>query len=198
MIVQKLRRLESLPNRYWSGFLLGVTLAVFSGLAAGCTLTMRDQPRYEPFEESAFYADRSSARPDIPDTVARGQLHLDEHLYVGRVNGAFAQTFPFTVTLEVLEHGQERFDIFCSPCHGMLGDGNGIVTEYGMRKPTSFHDPELRDEPAGYYFALISDGHARDAQLRIAHSRCGSMGNCGLYSRLTAQPKCRRIADAAR
>lgn len=127
-------------------------------LATGCALDMRDQPRYEPLEKSVFFADNSSARPLVADTVARGQLQIDDHLYTGRVNNEFAQTFPFTVTLEVLERGQERYNIFCSPCHGYVGDGQGIIVEYGLRAPTSFHDPELREEPPGYYFDLISRG----------------------------------------
>jgi mono/diheme cytochrome c family protein len=128
------------------------------GILAGCALSMHDQPRYEPLEESTFFADGASARPRVADTVARGQLRLDEHLYSGRVNGDFAETFPFTVTVDTLERGQERYNIFCVPCHSLVGDGQGIMTEYGMREPTSFHDPELRDEPPGYYFTLITNG----------------------------------------
>jgi hypothetical protein len=127
-------------------------------ITAGCALTLWDQPRVDPFEESRFFADGSSARPRIPGTVARGQLRLDDHLQRGRVDGRFAETFPFTITLEILERGQERYNIFCAPCHGLVGDGHGIVTEYGMRVPTSFHDPELREEAPGYYFTLITDG----------------------------------------
>jgi hypothetical protein len=126
--------------------------------AAGCALNMHDQPRYENFEESAFFEDRLSARLPVADTVARGQLQLDQHLYNGRINGDFAETFPFTVTLEVLEQGRERYDIYCSPCHGLVGDGQGIITEYGLRAPDSFHTPELRAEAPGYYFDLITYG----------------------------------------
>lgn len=125
---------------------------------AGCTLTMRDQPRYEPFEESTFFAEGASARPRVADTVARGSLPADEHLATGRVNGEFAQSFPFTVTLATLERGQERYDIFCAPCHGLVGDGEGIVPEYGMEAPPSLHDAGLREEPAGYYFTVITNG----------------------------------------
>lgn len=131
---------------------------LFGLLSAGCALTMADQPRLEPFEASSVFADGASARPSAPGSVARDQAPQDPHFTTGRVGGSFAQTFPYTVTLEMLERGHERFDIFCSPCHGLLGDGNGVVVEYGMRQPTSFHDPELRDEPSGYYFALITGG----------------------------------------
>ena len=136
------------------------TWLIFSvAIITGCALNMRDQPRYDSFEESAFFEDRLSARPHIPDTVARGQLRIDEHLYTGQTFGNdFAPTFPFTVTMEVLERGQERYNIFCTPCHGITGDGQGIVVEYGMREPTSFHDAELRERPPGYYFDLITRG----------------------------------------
>ncbi len=136
-----------------SGLLVGLAM-----LTVSCRLDMRDQPRVEPLAESNFFADKASARPRVADTVARGQLRLDQQLYTGRVNGELIATFPFTVTQATVERGQERFAIFCAPCHGLLGDGQGIITEYGMRVPASFHDPELRDQPAGYYFEVITDG----------------------------------------
>ena len=128
------------------------------GVLAGCRLDMRDQPRYEPLEESTFFPDRASARPRVADTVARNQPVLDDQLHTGRVNGQVADSFPFTVTVAVLERGQERYNIFCAPCHGLLGDGKGVITEYGMPVPASFHDPDLRAEAAGYYFTIITDG----------------------------------------
>jgi mono/diheme cytochrome c family protein len=127
-------------------------------LTAGCTLTMRDQPRYEPFEQSTFFADQSSARPRLADTVARGQLPLDEHLTTGRVNGDFVDSFPFTVTVATLEQGQEQYTIFCAPCHDLVGNGQGIITDYGMESPPSLHEPDLRGQPAGYYFTVITNG----------------------------------------
>lgn len=135
-----------------------IGLLVCLGIVAGCTLDMREQPRYDPLEPSPFFADGASARPRVADTVARGQLHLDDHLYTGRIDNRFAQTFPFTVTLQTLERGQERYDIFCAPCHGLVGNGDGIITEYGLRRPNSFHDPEVAAQPPGYYFAIITNG----------------------------------------
>ena len=135
-----------------------IGLISYVGLLAGCTLTMADQPRYEPFEKSTFYEDNLSARPPVADTVARGQLQLDEHLFSGQVDGEYAQTFPFTVTLDVLERGQEQYNIFCAPCHDRVGSGQGVMVEYGLRSPPSFHTPELREQPPGYYFDLISQG----------------------------------------
>lgn len=136
--------------------LLSLVLALL--LLAGCRMTMADQPRYEVFEASTLFADGTSARPRVADTVARGELSEDTHLTEGRVNGQVAETFPFTVTQTMLERGQERYEIFCAPCHGTLGDGHGVITEYGMTRPNSFHDPDLRAESVGYYFTLITNG----------------------------------------
>ncbi len=135
-----------------------IRLCICLALTAGCALDMRDQPRYEPFEQSTFFADTAIARPRVPGTVARGQLNLDEHLHTGRIDRRLVDAFPFPITRETIERGQERYEIFCTPCHGLTGDGLGIVIEYGMRRPTSFHDEELRAEPHGYYFATITNG----------------------------------------
>ena len=94
----------------------------------------------------------------LPTPSSHDQLRIDQHLYTGQINGEFAPTFPFTVTLEVLQQGQERFNIFCSPCHGRLGDGQSIMVEYGLEAPPSFHTQDMRDEPPGYYFDIITRG----------------------------------------
>ena len=124
----------------------------------GCTLTMEDQPRFEAQEASLLFADGTVSRPRVPDTVARGELALDPLLTTGQVGGEFADSFPFTITQSILERGQERFNIFCAPCHGMTGDGQGVITEYGMPQPDSFHSTDLRERQAGYYFSIITDG----------------------------------------
>lgn len=136
--------------------LAAVVLAL--GLAAGCRLDMHDQPRYEPLEASTFFEDGRSARPRIEGTVARGELREDVHLYTGRVGGELATTFPFPVTRETLERGRERYQIFCSPCHGGLGNGNGIIVQRGFTQPTSFHDPRLRNVAPGYIFDVVTNG----------------------------------------
>ena len=119
---------------------------------------MHDQPRYEPLEASAFFPDGRSARPTLPDTVARGQLRTDTHLYTGKVAGKPAETFPFPVTREVLLRGRERFEIFCSPCHDRAGTGQGVVVQRGFRSPPSFHVERLRNAPVGHFFDVISNG----------------------------------------
>ncbi|HXF59558.1 MAG TPA: cytochrome c, partial [Candidatus Saccharimonadales bacterium] len=88
----------------------------------------------------------------------QGQLRLDDHLYRGRVGAGFAATFPSPVTIAVLEHGRERYDIFCAPCHDRTGSGRGMIVERGYRAPTSFHIDRLRQAPPGYLFDVITRG----------------------------------------
>lgn len=134
---------------------------------------MYDQPRYEPFQASAFFDDGSSARHPVPGTVARGQLDVDEHLHSGRVDGKDAATFPFPIDLAALERGRERYNIYCSPCHGEQGDGRGMIVRRGFSPPPSFHESrgsrpadspiptydDLRTAPPGHFFRVITEGH---------------------------------------
>ncbi len=119
---------------------------------------MADQPRYGPLAPSSFFGDARSARPLVPGTVARGQLRDDELFYTGRLNGQLAGVFPFPVTSEVLKRGQERFNIFCAPCHDRTGSGNGMITQRGLRHPPSYHIDRLRQAPAGHFFDVITRG----------------------------------------
>jgi mono/diheme cytochrome c family protein len=119
---------------------------------------MHDAARYDPLEASAFFADGHSARPLVANTVARGLLREDEHLYQGRVNGQLADTFPMPITAEVMARGQERFNVFCSPCHGRTGAGNGMVVQRGFRAPPSYHEERLRAAPVGYFFDVMTNG----------------------------------------
>ena len=119
---------------------------------------MHDQPKYTPLRESTFFADGRSARAPVAGTVARGELHEDTLLYNGKVDGADATMFPFAVDEKVMARGQERYDIFCSPCHGRTGKGDGIVVQRGMRRPPSFMEDRLRSAPAGYFFDVMTHG----------------------------------------
>ncbi len=145
------------PSFHWRPVALLLLLPTLALLAA-CRLDMRNQPRYEPFEANAFFDDGAALRPVVADTVARGQLREDEQLHTGRINGELADSFPFTPTVALVERGQERYTIFCAPCHGISGDGTGTMTRYGMEQPVSFHDPALRAESTGYYFTVITNG----------------------------------------
>jgi mono/diheme cytochrome c family protein len=119
---------------------------------------MHDTPRYEPLEGSAFFRDGRGSRTLVANTVARGMLREDEHLYAGKIDGQLTNVFPMPVTGEVMARGRERFNVFCSPCHGRTGQGNGTVVQRGFRAPPSFHEERLRDAPAGYFFDVQTNG----------------------------------------
>jgi len=125
---------------------------------AACRQDMHDAPRYEPLEASAFFTDGRSARMLVANTVARGTLREDEHLYQGTIGGQLTDTFPMPVTPELMARGRERFNVFCSPCHGRTGQGNGIVVQRGFRAPPSFHQERLRRAPVGYYVNVETNG----------------------------------------
>jgi mono/diheme cytochrome c family protein len=127
-------------------------------IVAGCRQDMHDSPRYEAFEASASYADNRASRTAPAGTVARGWLREDEALYTGKVNGQAVTTFPFAITRANLARGQQRFNIYCTPCHGRLGDGNGMVVQRGLRQAASFHQDRLRQETPGYFFDVITNG----------------------------------------
>jgi len=119
---------------------------------------MHDQPRYKPLAPSDFFGDGRSARPVVEGTVARGHLRIDSARYTGKVSGEDVTDFPFTITRADLLRGQERFNIFCSPCHSRTGDGNGMVVRRGFRKAASYHTPKLRAAPVGHFFDVITNG----------------------------------------
>jgi mono/diheme cytochrome c family protein len=119
---------------------------------------MHDQPRVKPLARSEFFDDKRAARPLLEGTVARGQLRDDDHLYTGRVGKELAASYPFPVTAEVLQRGRERYAIYCTPCHGQLGNGEGMVVQRGFKRPTSFHVERLRNAAPGYFFDVMTNG----------------------------------------
>lgn len=127
-------------------------------LLAGCQQKMADQPRYEPLDRSIFFGDERAARPLVEGTVARGQLRNDEHFYQGKERGKLVNTFPFPITPSTLARGQERFNIYCSPCHDRVGTGQGMIVRRGYRAPASFHIDRLRQAPVGYFFDVMTNG----------------------------------------
>jgi len=124
----------------------------------GCRQDMHNQPKFIPLRESDFFADHRSERPLVEGTVARGDAEGDELLYTGKLNGQDSTFFPFPVTWDVMRRGQERFDIFCSPCHGRTANGDGMVVRRGFRAPPSLHVDRLRQAPAGHFFDVITNG----------------------------------------
>ena len=119
---------------------------------------MHDAPAFGPLEENTFFTDGRSQRTPMANTVARGTLREDTHLYDGRIDGQLADTFPAPITGELLQRGRERFNIFCAPCHGRTGKGDGMVVQRGFRGPVSFHIDRLRDAPPGHFYDVIARG----------------------------------------
>jgi mono/diheme cytochrome c family protein len=124
-----------------------------------CRNDMHNQPKYKPFAATNFFGDGRSERPAIEDTVARGQLHLDDARYTGKVNGKDIDYFPIQITQADLQRGQERFNIYCSPCHGRLGNGHGMVVARGLRQPPDYTDPRLVNAPVGHFFDVMTNGY---------------------------------------
>ncbi|MGB8116746.1 MAG: cytochrome c [Candidatus Sulfotelmatobacter sp.] len=136
----------------------GLILTTIS-LLVGCRLDMQVQPKQSPFVRSDFFPDQRSERPLVEGTVARGQLHENAYLYTGKIGTTFGDYMPFPLTKEALERGQQRYNIYCSPCHSMLGDGKGFVPSRGFsRMPPSYHTPELEKAPLGQLFDVITHG----------------------------------------
>jgi mono/diheme cytochrome c family protein len=119
---------------------------------------MHNQPKYVPLRGSTFFGDQQSARPVVAGTVARGQLREDTLLYTGKVDGIDATVFPFAIDERRLRRGQDRFNIYCSPCHARTGEGDGMIVRRGYRRPPSYHDDRLRNAPVGHFFDVITNG----------------------------------------
>jgi mono/diheme cytochrome c family protein len=124
----------------------------------GCRQDMHDQPKYIPYRESTFFADERSERAPIEGTIPRGHLHEDVMLETGKLGDTDAAFFPFAIDEVAMQRGRERFEIFCSPCHGRIGDGNGMVVQRGYRRPPSFHIDRLRQAPPGHIVDVITNG----------------------------------------
>lgn len=124
---------------------------------SGC-YDMRYQPKFETYEETEFFADGRSARPLVDGTVARGFLREDDHMYKGKINGHYADTFPFPIDEKILKRGQERYNIYCSVCHDHAGYGRGMVVQRGFKQPPTYHDERMRNMPAGYFYEVIGQG----------------------------------------
>lgn len=149
-----------------AGAVLATTLLV------GCRSEMYDQPRYEALEPTSFFKNGTSARASLPGTIARGRLPLDDLLHTGKVGGQFADAFPFPIARADMVRGQSRYRIYCAPCHGELGDGQGVIVQRGFPAPPPYYGAtrpsptgtvptyaDLRLAPAGHFFDVITHGH---------------------------------------
>jgi len=139
--------------------LRAATVFALAFASAACRQDMHDQPKFIPLRPSTFFDDGRSARPLADGTVARGQLHDDAAFYTGKgPDGKPLDAFPLPVTKETIERGQDRFNIYCTPCHGRLGNGDGMIVRRGFRRPPSYHIDRLRGVPNGYLYDVISKG----------------------------------------
>ena len=119
---------------------------------------MHDAPRYEAYEKSEFFGDARSMRPQVTGTVARGQLREDAALFTGKEGAAFVARIPVPMSGQLVQRGRQRYDIYCAPCHGRAGRGDGIVVRRGYRAPSSFHVDRLRGQADGYFYDVITNG----------------------------------------
>ena len=126
---------------------------------------MDNQPKFRAQRINPLFADTRSDRPPVPGTVARGELRIDDHFYRGLVQGQWATSIPGEVTPTLLQRGQERFGVYCSPCHGLAGYGDGIVAKRADRlqegtwvPPSNLHDPAVVARPDGHIFNTITHG----------------------------------------
>lgn len=165
-------------NRLLWAVVIGLTL-----MGIGCRYDMQDQPRYKAYKESDFFGDKRASR-DLPEgTVARGLLRENKALYTGKkeVTGTVTPTtatdangntvitsfpdaieeFPVPVTKELVDRGEQRYNIFCSVCHGPTGNGDGMIVRRGFTKPPTYNDDRLRNAPVGHFFDVITNGYGR-------------------------------------
>jgi mono/diheme cytochrome c family protein len=133
---------------------LGLSLAALGA----CRQDMHNQPKYIPLRDSAFFANGSSARPLVEDTVARGTLEDDSAFYTGKEGGKLVDTLPMPLTRELLDRGQERYNIYCSPCHDRSGTGRGMIVRRGYKQPPSYHIDRLRTIEIGHFFDVMTNG----------------------------------------
>ncbi|MEO5935876.1 MAG: cytochrome c [Terriglobales bacterium] len=151
---------------------IALGLCALGLVAAGCRQDMQDQPRYRPLRGSTFYADGRGSRMPVEHTVARGQLREDRYFYTGKINGLAANQLPerllkedFKSMGELLARGQQRYQVYCTPCHSRVGDGNGMVTQRAGHtgatsafRPPSYHEDRIKKMPLGHFYDVMTNG----------------------------------------
>ncbi len=144
-------------QRLWA--LALATLA--TTVIVGCRSEMYDQAKGEPLEKTDFFKDGMMSREPIEGTVARGELRENDAFHTGKssqTESGFVEEFPMEITADVMKRGQEQFGVYCTPCHGTSGAGDGMIVKRGFQAPTSFHIQRLREAPPGYYVDVITNG----------------------------------------
>ncbi len=127
-------------------------------LIAGCRQDMHNQPKFYPQRGTSFYTDGRSVRPQVENTVSRNQMHENAYFYTGFVNGKEGDGLPFPVTMQMMQRGQERFNVYCTPCHSRVGNGAGMIVQRGYAAAGNFHTARLQAAPLGHFFNVISNG----------------------------------------
>lgn len=125
----------------------------------GCRQDMHNQPKFYPQRGTDFYADGRSVRPQVENTVARSQMHQDTYFYTGFSGGKEGDGLPFPVSTEVLARGQEKYNVYCTPCHSRVGNGAGMIVQRGYAQAGNFHTARLQSAPLGHFFNVISNGY---------------------------------------
>ena len=137
-----------------------VTAATASMLIlAGCRQDMQDEPKFFPQRGTTFYPDGRSVRPQVEGTVARSQGDEDSYFYTGLINGKEGDGLPIDLTADTMARGQERFNIYCTPCHSRVGNGDGMIVQRGYRPAGDFHTDRLRNAPLGHFFNVMTNGY---------------------------------------
>jgi mono/diheme cytochrome c family protein len=127
--------------------------------AAGCRQDMHNQPKFYPQRGTSLFVDGRSARPQVAQTVARNQLHESSYFYTGFQNGKEGDGMPFPVTMQVLERGQERYNVYCTPCHSRVGNGVGMIVQRGYSQAGNLHSQRLQEAPLGHFYNVIANGY---------------------------------------
>lgn len=139
-----------------------VCYALFAVAVVGCHPDMWQQPKFKAQDESTFFSDHNSSRLAVKGTVPFGQPLVDSALERGYLDGKLVRDIPVPVTMEMIDRGQERFDVFCSHCHGAIGDGTGMISQrgYNIERPVAtYHSDRLREMPSGHFFDVITNGY---------------------------------------
>ena len=149
------------PTRREARFARGGRLALAAALllaTSACRQDMHNTPTGQPLRESLFVKGASTSRLPVDGTVARGTLQDDAAFFTGKDGGAATNALPFPLTAAVLDRGEQRFNIYCAPCHGVSGRGDGMIVRRGYRQPPSFHVDRLQTAPLGHFYDVMTNG----------------------------------------
>ena len=145
-------------------------------LVSGCRQDMQDQPKMVPQRESHFFANGRSVRPQVLGTVARGQLDADDYFYTGLIDEKEQDALPFPVTMTVLRRGQERFDIYCTPCHSRVGNGRGHDCRARLQARRRLHESRILKKPLSHYFRVMTHGYGAMPDYAAQTDTSGPLG----------------------